>query len=1499
MAFTTGNDTNILQSTDAATVTAGEGNDTYIISPAFIGANQEIRITDTQGTNSLQLVGGLTITSSSVTSNAALLTLSNGATITLLGADSFNFKIGGDPLTGDGSVEKDFGTFATDVLGTSVPAAGADPVVGGESTVNSDGTATGGDPNAPTYTLTAGAASVDEGATATFTLATKNVAEGTEVAYTISGVDAADVTGGSLTGKATVAADGTATISVALAADGATEGAETLSVAIDGQSASASTTVNDTSTSASFTLTSDVSSVTEGSAVTFTVTASTAVVTDTEFKYQVSGVEVAGGTASLSDFAAGSGTLKMPAGATTATFTITPTDDQTAEGFEGFKVSLLDSSFNEVASSSNVVIEDAPETGKNFSLTASSNRTTGGIDNVSATIGDDTIIAVIDTKTATNSTYGSGDQIDGLAGTDTLKVTAVGDGSLSAISGAVVQNVETLAINNSITAGTFTFDTTTVTGLKNIDLTSSVSQGTVVNNLAAGVDASMSSGKGDLTLTYVSAANSGGADSQKLSVSGQTGGTFTANGMETIAVTATGSASSGVTVASSTGTKVTVDGSTDLGLTTAIKTVDASAYTGKLNLTASHSTAQVTGGTGDDTVNLGAIDSGKKFDGGDGNDTLVVTNTSFNSTSFAGVSNVETVSLAPTANSTLDMANISGVSTVEGSLKNTTGLTHSITFAAVDNSGDVITLVIDGVTVTAMENSQSVTVGRTPIATGTTITNASEAATAIAAALNHSTSSLKDKVTASTNAGELIIKEDGVNPVTVTAAANNNITINSNAAGTTYTIAATQATSGSLGLTKVASGATVKLDSSNLHAVATDGSTAQNAALNKMGAVSIGVKDATLSANTSDSLSIELNNNNSTSVATGSTSKVFTATQIDAAGVETVNINSIGSYGATTVSDLNIAAAKTVTVTGTQNLTISALEAADTAMLDASAFTGKLNVTFDATTYKDQTIKGGTNDDTVTMTQLTGGDTIDLGDGTDTLKFTTNADVGIIKATNTEKVEVTTTGDNAAADLRDVTALTTATVKTGSNNDASLLNIKDGTSVTIYDGTMSFNNKGVTLGGASNAKTVALNIGKDGSSSSINGDGIGAGAGMNLTLSNGYTTANVVLDGKAHTGGTDADNLLNNVTTNTVESLNLTISNSANNTINSLVGTKLTDITISGGEAKTDAFVIAALDDNTGLTKIDASGATAAVSIGSNAAGTIFDRYKTKDGAAITTSAGNDIISWDAQNNGANVINSGAGTDTLVVWGNLLAPGVINLASTTDQVSNFNGANAAVQLGFENVNLSNVSGAGVTITAGSEGSTIVATDQADNITGTNAKADTITSGAGNDAINITETSGTEVDTIIFGATATANGNDTITGFDSAGADVFNFDAFLTSATVDTAAVNFVAAGLDLTNGGGQNVGFVFNKGTLASGDIQTGTATSKIAIADNGKAVVFTNADADGTGIATDGTSNWNVYYVQDTDAGAGQTWDVQLVGTVVTNSELNTAAEMQAITIA
>ena len=92
MAFTSKDDINILQPSDSAVVGAGTGNDVYILALDRLSAGQQVQISDAQGNNSLQLIGGLTISSSIVAANAVQLTLSNGAVVTVLGADSFSYE---------------------------------------------------------------------------------------------------------------------------------------------------------------------------------------------------------------------------------------------------------------------------------------------------------------------------------------------------------------------------------------------------------------------------------------------------------------------------------------------------------------------------------------------------------------------------------------------------------------------------------------------------------------------------------------------------------------------------------------------------------------------------------------------------------------------------------------------------------------------------------------------------------------------------------------------------------------------------------------------------------------------------------------------------------------------------------------------------------------------------------------------------------------------------------------------------------------------------------------------------------------------------------------------------------------------------------------------------------------------------------------------------------------------------------------------------------------
>ena len=145
----------------------------------------------------------------------------------------------------------------------------------------------------PTYILSASTASVNEGSTAVFNLATTNVAVGTEVSYTLSGISPSDLMSGTVSGKVTIGAGGAALISVPIAADGATEGQESLTISAQG--ATASIVINDTSKGSAaptYTLTPAALSVNEGELARVYVN-TTNVAAGTALQFGVSGVSSA------------------------------------------------------------------------------------------------------------------------------------------------------------------------------------------------------------------------------------------------------------------------------------------------------------------------------------------------------------------------------------------------------------------------------------------------------------------------------------------------------------------------------------------------------------------------------------------------------------------------------------------------------------------------------------------------------------------------------------------------------------------------------------------------------------------------------------------------------------------------------------------------------------------------------------------------------------------------------------------------------------------------------------------------------------------------------------------------------------------------------------------------------------------------------------------------------------------------------------------------------
>ena len=115
----------IIPSEDGATYRGLNGDDAYIISSETTEVNSKIEIIDTSGKNTVQLIDGLTIKESLFTSDAARLTLSDGSTVTINGADKFTFELSGNLTSGTVGVDKTFSEFATYMGIDSLPASGS------------------------------------------------------------------------------------------------------------------------------------------------------------------------------------------------------------------------------------------------------------------------------------------------------------------------------------------------------------------------------------------------------------------------------------------------------------------------------------------------------------------------------------------------------------------------------------------------------------------------------------------------------------------------------------------------------------------------------------------------------------------------------------------------------------------------------------------------------------------------------------------------------------------------------------------------------------------------------------------------------------------------------------------------------------------------------------------------------------------------------------------------------------------------------------------------------------------------------------------------------------------------------------------------------------------------------------------------------------------------------------------------------------------------------
>ena len=226
----------IVPSNDGTTYRGLAGDDTYIISNSIV-ANAAITIVDTSGSNVIQLVDGLSITSSLFAADAVQLTLSNGAVVTINGASNFSFDVGGNTTSGTSGTSNTLAAFAASMGVATLPASGS---TAGSANVTVSGSAVSSTAS-PTFTVTKSASKVDEGSDVTFTITASSAvsadttfswsAMGSTNGSTVTAAANADIS--VLSGTATIASGGTsATFTVGAVADATVEGLEGMQVSV-------------------------------------------------------------------------------------------------------------------------------------------------------------------------------------------------------------------------------------------------------------------------------------------------------------------------------------------------------------------------------------------------------------------------------------------------------------------------------------------------------------------------------------------------------------------------------------------------------------------------------------------------------------------------------------------------------------------------------------------------------------------------------------------------------------------------------------------------------------------------------------------------------------------------------------------------------------------------------------------------------------------------------------------------------------------------------------------------------------------------------------------------------------------------------------------------------------------------------------------------------------------------------------------------------------------
>jgi hypothetical protein len=875
--------------------------------------------------------------------------------------------------------------------------------------------------------------------------------------------------------------------------------------------------------------------------------------------------------------------------------------------------------------------------------------------------------------------------------------------------------------------------------------------------------------------------------------------------------------------------------------TTALTSIDATAMTGDLTLDGvDESDLTLTDGSGDLSLTIAGLNNADTIDGGDDDtagDTVTATTVSGRTatTGELNVSNVENLNIQATGANTFNLSSLSnvGVFAISGA---TPGGTQTLTNVA---AGLVLALGEDG---QVFEDGEELDVTLAD-ATGTS---------------DELTINVNNTATAATDA-TLDIADVETITLDVAAAANNATVGVANAEATT------------LNVVDGGAGAVLALGTLNAATSTVDLSGYDGEVTFSGANVTSGMTVTASSSADDDAFTLSGEDDTITIAETGAVDVAVDG----GAGTDTMNLTV--TTGFVDTGEINNFENLNLTVTAGADIFIGANNTANT---DADAIAEATNVT----------ITGGNSLSTFEVGDSDAGaaDTITAAVDIDASAFAGNVFLDFADDVVTSTVDI------------DAGSLATDTVAAAYTDDAATDVTLQTTGVETFIAYISDNDNGVSqatfdLSDQTGLATLALAASANGDTFDVDdyvssvtvqlGAEIDAGVqefgnaaselDVNLASASGDTdTVNLQLRDTADGDDIDVDaagvEVLNIALTDDAESHSLDLAG-----VTASTGESVT-VNISGGVAA-DGLTIS----NAGSTidTIDASASDGSL--------TITDR----DASAMTITGGSDDDSIRMEN-ASDVLTGGDGTDTLTIVQNAVLGGFqVDLSASGDQVTTYNGsANAAVQSGFENVDLSNITGSnGAEITANANGSTITGTSNADQING-GAGDDEIAGGAGADAIAL----GAGNDRVIYNAddnagtagTFTSAQGDDVDGFVSGTDDIVLLGDFLTGDLTGSTAdgveeINY-SAGVNLNDTDGNNA---VNSTLLVEAGADTATVDDLLTLADLNTAIGTLSNDDDGDEAilifnSQDGNSAIYKYTDDDNDV-ALEAGELQLIGIV------------------